>query len=219
MPQIFHRSTNTISKLSIFGALFILAASLWAAAQINRSPYVTQATVVRDQPVPFSHKHHVGDVGLDCRYCHTSVEVSATAGLPSTRTCMNCHSMLFNQSPMLEPVRSSFRTGKPIAWTKVHDLPDFAYFNHSIHINKGVGCATCHGKIDQMPLTWQTASLQMEWCLHCHREPERYVRPRDQIYNLDWEPPENQLEAGHRLVKEYKIQNTAVLTSCSTCHR
>ncbi|MBI4467937.1 MAG: cytochrome c3 family protein [Acidobacteria bacterium] len=219
MPQIFHRSTNTVSKLSISCAVFILAGALWVAAQVNRSPYVTQATVVRDQPVPFSHKHHVGDVGLDCRYCHTSVETSATAGLPSTQTCMNCHSMLFNQSPILEPVRSSFRSGKPIAWTKVHDLPDFAYFDHSIHISKGVGCATCHGKVDQMPLMWQTASLQMEWCLSCHREPERYVRPRDQIYNLDWEPNANPLEEGRRLVKEYKIQNVATLTSCSTCHR
>lgn len=219
MAQIFHRSTNTLSKLSIFGALFIIGAILWITAEINRSPYVTQATVVREQPVPFSHKHHVGDDGIDCRYCHTSVETSATAGLPSTKTCMNCHSLLFSQSPILEPVRSSFRADTPIQWTKVHDLPDFVYFDHSIHVNKGVGCATCHGRVDQMPLMWQAASLQMEWCLKCHREPERFIRPRAQVFSMDWQPPDNQVEEGRRLVKEYQIRSAAEITSCSTCHR
>jgi hypothetical protein len=219
MPQVFNRSTNTLSKVSIFGAVFIIGGLLWVTAEISRSPYVTQATVVRDQPVPFSHKHHVGDAGIDCRYCHTSVETSAAAGLPPTKTCMNCHSQLFAQSPILEPVRESFRTGKPLRWTKVHDLPDFAYFNHSIHVNKGVGCTTCHGRVDQMPLMWQQESLQMEWCLQCHRAPEQFIRPRDQIFNVEWEPPVDQMEQGRRLAKEYNLQSTAVLTSCSTCHR
>ncbi len=220
MPQIFHRSTNTLSKVSIFGALFIVAASLWVLAGINRSSYVTQAYVARAQPVQFSHKHHVSNDGIDCRYCHTTVETGAVAGLPPTKTCMNCHSQLFADSPYLEPVRESWRTGKPIQWTRVHDLPDFAYFDHSIHVNKGVGCSTCHGRVDQMPLTWQVESLQMEWCLACHREPEKFIRPREKVFEMEWPPPEyNQLAEGLRLKAEYKLQSTGVLTSCSTCHR
>lgn len=219
MSQVFHPSTNTISRVSIFGAVLIIAGLLWVVAEINRSPYVTQAGVVRDQPIPFSHKHHVADAGIDCRYCHTSVETSRTAGLPPTKTCMNCHSQLFAQSPLLEPVRESFRTGRPIRWTKVHDLPDFAYFDHSIHVNKGVGCSTCHGQVDQMPLMWQTASLQMEWCLDCHRQPELFLRPKEQVFNMEWQPPADQLEKGRELANQFKLQSPAVLTSCSTCHR
>ena len=219
MAQIFHPSTNTLSKLSIFGAIFILAGIIWVVVQMNRSSYVTQAYVARPQPVQFSHKHHVGDDGIDCRYCHTSVETEGFAGIPSTKVCMNCHSQIWAESPMLEPVRESFRTGKPIRWTRVHDLPDFVYFEHSIHINKGVGCSTCHGRVDLMPLTWQSASLQMEWCLDCHRKPEKYVRPREDVFRMDWQPPNDQLDQGSALVKKYNIQSPAVLTSCSTCHR
>jgi hypothetical protein len=219
MPQVFHRSTNTLSRVSIFGAVFIIGGVLWVTAELNRSAYVTQAGVVRDQPVPFSHKHHVSDAGIDCRYCHTSVETSASAGLPPTKTCMNCHSQLFAQSAMLEPVRESFRSGQPLRWTRVHDLPDFAYFNHSIHVSKGVGCSTCHGPVDQMPLMWQHASLQMEWCLECHRAPEKFIRPRGEVFNMDWRPPADQIAQGQRLARDYKLRSTAVLTSCSTCHR
>jgi hypothetical protein len=132
---------------------------------------------------------------------------------------MNCHSQIWAESPVLEPVRESFRTGKPIPWTRVHDLPDFVYFDHSIHVNKGVGCSTCHGRVDLMPLMWQEASLQMEWCLDCHRKPERFVRPREHIVRMDWQPPVNQIEEGRKLVKAYRIQPPGVLTSCSTCHR
>jgi hypothetical protein len=216
MPQIFHRSTNTYSKVSIFGAVFILGFLLWLFGAWSRSSWATQAGVAREQPVPFSHAHHVGDVGLDCRYCHTTVEISDFANIPPTKTCMNCHSQIWNTSPTLEPVRESFRTDRSIAWTRVHDLPDFAYFNHSIHVNKGVGCETCHGRVDKMPLTWQKASLQMEWCLDCHRHPEQYVRPREAVFQMGYEPPIDQETLGRQLVKEYKIQS---LTSCSTCHR
>jgi len=216
MSQIFHRSTNTFSKVSIFGAVFILGFLLWLFGALSRSSWATQAGVAREQPVPFSHAHHVGDVGLDCRYCHTSVETSGFANIPPTKTCMNCHSQIWNTSPTLEPVRASFRTDRSIAWTRVHDLPDFAYFNHSIHVNKGVGCETCHGRVDKMPLTWQKASLQMEWCLDCHRHPEQYVRPREAVFQMGYEPPIDQQTLGRQLVKEYKIQS---LTSCSTCHR
>jgi len=219
MPQIFHRSTNTLSRLSIFGAVFLIGALLWVVAEINRSSYVTQAFVAKEQPVQFSHRHHVGDDGIDCRYCHTTVERTASAGMPSTKTCMNCHSQLFADAPYLEPIRESWRTERPIRWTRVHDLPDYAYFNHSIHVNKGVGCATCHGRIDLMPSVWQVSSLQMEWCLECHREPERFVRPKDQVFNMEWQPPANQIEEGKKLVEAYHIQSSSVLTSCSTCHR
>jgi hypothetical protein len=202
MPQIFHRSANTISKVSVFGAILIIAGVAWALAEIQRSPYNTRAFVARRQPVQFSHKHHAGDDGIDCRYCHTTVETSSFAGIPPTATCMNCHSQLFANSPFLEPVRESFRTDRPIEWTRVHDLPDFVYFDHSIHVNKGVGCTTCHGQVDRMPLMWQASSLQMQWCLDCHREPERYVRPRDAVFRVDYQPPSDQMELGRRLVEE-----------------
>lgn len=216
MPQIFHRSANTFSKLSIFGAVFIVGGLLWLSAVISRSSWVTGANTFQAQPIQFSHERHVAGNGLDCRYCHTSVETSAFAGIPPTRTCMNCHSQIFAQSPYLEPVRASFRDDRSLEWKRVHDLPDFAYFNHSIHVNKGIGCSTCHGRVDLMPLMYQAASLQMEWCLACHTEPERYVRPRELVYQMDYTPPPNQLELGRKLVIDYNIQK---LTSCSTCHR
>ncbi len=214
--QIFHRSTNTLSKFSIFGAVFLVAALLWLSAAISRSPWVTQASVTPAQPIQFSHERHVAGNGLDCRYCHTSVEESAFAGIPPTKTCMNCHSQIFADSPYLEPVRASFRSDRSIEWRRVNDLPDFSYFNHSIHVAKGVGCSTCHGRVDRMPLVWQEASLQMEWCLDCHNNPEKYIRPRDQVFAMDYEPPADQLALGRKLVEEYAVRR---LTSCSTCHR
>jgi len=216
MSQIFHRSANTISRVSIFGALFVIAGLLVLFAAVNRSPWVTDARVAREQPIQFSHERHVAGNGIDCRYCHTSVEESAFAGIPPTKTCMNCHSQIFANSPYLQPVRTSFTTNMPLHWTRVHDLPDFAYFNHSIHVKKGVGCTTCHGQVDRMPLMWQENSLQMEWCLDCHRNPERYVRPRNQVFSVSYQPPSNQLALGAGLVEKYQIQK---LTSCSTCHR
>lgn len=216
MAQIFHPSTNTLSRVSIFGAVFLLAALLWLLAAINRSSYVTQAGVVREQPVPFSHKHHVSGLGIDCRYCHTSVEVSSFAGIPPTKTCMNCHVQIWADSPMLAPIFESFRTDQSIAWVRVHDLPDFVYFDHSIHVQKGIGCVTCHGRVDQMPQMWREHSLDMEWCLECHRQPERFVRPREDVFNMAWEPAEDQRALGLQLVQDYNI---ASLTSCSVCHR
>jgi len=216
MPQIFHPSTNTISRLSIFGVLFVLAGLLWLLSALNRSSYATEEGVVREQPVPFSHEHHVGGLGIDCRYCHTSVEKSAFAGIPPTETCMNCHAYIWTQSPMLEPVHDSYRTGKPIPWTRVHNLPDFVYFNHSIHVYKGIGCATCHGRVDQMPLMRQTHSLLMQWCLDCHRQPERFIRPRQFVFDMAWKPEEDQQTLGKKLVQKYHV---ATLTTCSVCHR
>jgi hypothetical protein len=201
--------------VSIFGGLALVLALVAAAAAINRSSYLTEVRVARAQPVPFSHKHHVSDDGIDCRYCHTSVEESSFAGIPATKICMNCHTEIWADSPALEPVRESFRTGKSLEWTRVHNLPGFVYFNHGIHVSKGVGCSTCHGRVDQMPLTWRENSLYMEWCLECHRAPERFVRPRSEVFSMAWRPPDDQLARGRALVREYKIQK---LTSCSTCH-
>ena len=216
MPQIFQRSANTISKVSIFGVLTLVGGLILLAIVLQRSTYVTRAHEYIEQPIQFSHLHHVTDDGIDCRYCHTSVETSAFAGIPPTKTCMNCHSQLFNTEPILEPVRASFREDKPLHWVRVHDLPDFVYFNHSIHIKKGIGCESCHGRVDQMPLTIQEQSLQMEWCINCHRNPEKYVRPRSEVTTMGYRPPVPQSVIGPQLVKEYGINS---LTSCSTCHR
>jgi ferredoxin len=176
MAQIFQRSANTLAKLSIIGAVLLATLAFTAVEAWQRSSYNTNQFEDREQPVQFSHKHHAGDDGIDCRYCHTAVEKSWNAGIPPTKTCMNCHSQIWADSPYLEPVRESWRTGKPIKWIKVHDLPDYVYFNHSIHVNKGVGCSTCHGNVTEMPLIYQASSLQMEWCLKCHRNPAPNLR-------------------------------------------
>ncbi len=219
MAQIFHRSTNTLSRVSVFGAVFFIAFLLWLFDAVNRSPYITQQGIARVQPVQFSHQHHVGAIGIDCRYCHTSVEKAAFANIPPTKTCMNCHAQIWNQSPELEPVRESWRTGRSIEWVKVYDLPDYVYFNHSIHVAKGVGCETCHGRIDRMPLVSQHPSLEMSWCLDCHRAPEKYIRPREDVFTMGYVPAGRQEEIGEKLKAEYHIRPTRELTDCWTCHR
>jgi hypothetical protein len=216
MPQIFSRYANSYARASIVGVVVLLGAGFVAADRLSRSPYMTRADTYREQPIQFSHQHHAAGIGIDCRYCHTTVERAASAGIPPTKTCMNCHSEIWADSPFLEPVRESFRSGEPLRWIRVHDLPDFVYFNHSVHVKKGVGCASCHGRVDRMPLMMQNASLQMEWCLDCHRNPEKFVRPREAVFQMDYQPPPDQLELGARLVKEYDIRS---LTSCSVCHR
>ncbi len=219
MAQIFHPSTNTLSRVSIFGALFAVAGLLWLMGAVNRSPYVTGQNVVIGQPVPFSHQHHVAGLGIDCRYCHSSVEVAASAGMPSTKTCMSCHSQIWADAPMLEPVRASYRDDVSIPWVRVHDLPDFAYFDHSIHVSKGIGCSSCHGRVDRMPLMWRENTLNMEWCIDCHRAPEKHVRPREELFSMDWSPEEvglTQAQLGARLAEEYHLNPR---TSCSACHR
>src|SRR6202030_775999 len=195
MAQIFHRSTNTIARLSIYGAVILIALLGYAVDVVNKTSYVTEVNNARQQPVPFSHKHHVGELGLDCRYCHSSVEVSSSAGMPPTQTCMACHSQI---------------------WTRVNALPDFVYFNHSIHIAKGVGCTTCHGPIAEMNITWREQSLYMRWCLECHNAPEKYLRPRSEVFNAFYKAPANQDALGNQLMTEYKVQK---LTNCTTCHR
>jgi Cytochrome c7 and related cytochrome c len=216
MPQIFHPSTNTFSRVTIFGTVIVIVVLALVGGSLQRSSYTTEVGTPREQPVPFSHRHHVGGIGIDCRYCHTSVEDAAFAGIPPTQTCMNCHRQIWSTSALLEPVRESFRTDRSLIWIRVHDLPDFVYFDHSIHVRKGVGCATCHGRVDQMPLMWRTQTLHMEWCLDCHRHPEQYLRPRDKVFTMDWEPPADQLALGTRLVHDYDVNS---MTSCSVCHR
>jgi hypothetical protein len=219
MPQIFHRSFNVISRVTIYGAAFILAALGGVAWVLARSSYVTNDGVVREQPVPFSHEHHVTGLGIDCRYCHTGVEDSSFAGMPPTKTCMNCHSQIWVGSPMLEPVRASYRDDTPLEWNRVYRLAEFVYFDHGIHVNKGVGCSSCHGEVDRMPLTWQHGTLLMEKCLECHRDPAAQVRPRERVFDMTWRPPPDQAERGGELVEKYRIRKPAEITSCSTCHR
>ena len=216
MPQVFPKSANPWSRASLVGVLFTVLGLGWVIVTLQRSDFVTAANTFREQPVQFSHQHHVGGIGIDCRYCHTSVEESAFANIPPTKTCMNCHSQIWQSAPILEPVRASFREDKPMTWVRVHDLPDFVYFNHSIHVKKGMGCETCHGRIDQMPLTKQQNSLQMEWCINCHRNPQDYVRPREEVFTMGYRPREDQATLGPKLVKEYNIRPS---TDCSTCHR
>jgi hypothetical protein len=217
MAQVFPKPANQVAKATLVlgGALVAVVVGI-VVFVLPRSAYVTRQKEARAQPVPFYHTHHVGGMGIDCRYCHTSVAKSATAGIPPTKTCMNCHSQIFNQSPTLEPVRASWRTGAPIEWVKVHDLPDFVYFDHSAHVNKGVGCTTCHGPVDRMAYVWQENSLLMEWCLECHRAPEKYLRPKSEVYSTAWRPPADQLELGRRLRAEYDVEPQV---TCSTCHR
>lgn len=220
MGQIFHRGANNVAKASIIVAIVFGGVAFYAYTQIARSSYFTNQGLERPQPVQFSHRHHVGDDGIDCRYCHTSVETAASAGLPPTQTCMNCHSQLWADSPYLEPVRASFRDNKPLQWTRVHDLPGFVYFNHSIHVAKGVGCASCHGDVANMPSVYQENTLQMEWCLACHRDPVPNIRPESEIFNTSWNKdditPEQEKEVAAKVAK---LRGKDFMTSCSTCHR
>ncbi|MBY0528256.1 MAG: cytochrome c family protein [Gemmataceae bacterium] len=216
MPQVFHRSFNTLSRVSVFGSLLFLGLAAWAASVYVRSSYATNRDIARDQPIPFSHEHHVTGLGIDCRYCHDSAEKSRYAGMPATKTCMNCHQQIWTGSPVLAPLRASYQNDVPIPWVRVHRLADFAYFDHSAHVNKGVGCVTCHGPVDRMPLTWQHGTLLMSWCLDCHRQPQMFLRPREQVFNMEWQPPPDQEQQGRQLVEEYGVRQ---LIHCSTCHR
>lgn len=219
MAQFFKKSANNIARISIVAVVVLAGVAGLAYTIIARSTYLTGHHVEKQQPVQFSHKHHVGDDGIDCRYCHQTVETTASAGMPSTQTCMNCHSQLWADSPYLEPVRASFRDNKPIEWERVHDLPEFTYFNHSIHVAKGVGCSTCHGPIDNMPAVYQENTLQMEWCIACHRAPEKFIRPKKEIFNMQWSDGDIDTAEREKLKVDYRIRSKEMMTSCSTCHR
>ncbi len=218
MPQIFRPYADTVARTVLVMLLVLPFLGIGVAYWVMRSNYVTGQTVTLEQPVPFSHAHHVGGLGLDCRYCHSGVEASPVAGIPPTHTCMACHSQLYTQTEMLAPVRTSLAERRPIRWNKVNRLPDYVYFDHSIHIAKGVGCSTCHGPVDQMRLTRQAAPLTMGWCLDCHRDPAPHLRPPDKIFAAEWQPPADQAQQGPRLLAQYHIDNKH-LTDCSVCHR
>lgn len=188
MAQLFPRTANTLAKASIVVGIVFLATAGGVAYSLDKGPYTTNQNIVRDQPVPFSHEHHVKGLGIDCRYCHTSVEDSHFANIPPTATCINCHQEMWHGSDLLAPVRTSFQTDKPIVWNRVHNVPHYAYFNHSIHVAKGVGCQSCHGQIDEMNLTFQAKTLLMEWCINCHRNPHEQIRPRSEVYSMTWAP-------------------------------
>jgi len=213
MAQVFDRSSNALARASLVLTGLIVIALGVALNYLQRSPWVTKQGQRPDQPVPFSHKHHVEGLGLQCQYCHTSVEKSSYAGIPPTKTCMNCHSQIWTNAELLKPVRESWATGQSIQWIRVHDLPDFVYFNHEIHVNKGIGCSSCHGRVDQMPLMYEENTLQMEWCLNCHRDPGKNLRPTNQIYNMAWEGPseEKPVYCGDT----GKSGPTATITSCT----
>ena len=218
MGQLFSKRANTITRFVLIGVPVLIIVFCIALYAFARSNLWTHVDVVIDQPVQFSHSHHVGLLGIDCRYCHTSVEASAFAGMASTETCMSCHSQVWKDAPMLKPVRDSWQTGRPIKWIRVYDAPDYVYFDHSIHVNKGFGCATCHGAVDEMPLTWKTQELYMRWCLDCHRDPAKFVRPRNEVFNTTYAPPKDQRSLGERLLVANHVQ-TAGLTDCYACHR
>lgn len=214
----FPRWANYLLPLSVLG---VLGGGLYVSVLMafGLSPKTTDVGYMPEQPVPFSHAMHAGQLGMDCRYCHGTVERASFAALPSAQTCMNCHTSIKPQSTALVPIRESWKNGDPVEWIKVHDLPDHAYFNHSAHVNHGVGCVSCHGRIDQMDLVRQTQPLSMAWCLGCHREPEKYLRPQDEITNMSWKPKGDGVQLGLALKKNLEVQSSAYMTSCSTCHR
>ena len=214
MAQIFRRSSNSIAKASIVGIAVIAGLALTLLMASARSDFTTDIGVSRQQPAPFSHQHHVSGLGIDCRYCHTSVETSSFAGIPPTATCMNCHKQIWTNAALLEPVRASYKNNTPLVWTRVNNVQSFVQFNHSIHINKGIGCVSCHGQVDQMQLTMKAKTLSMSFCLECHRNPEKFVRPKKEVFNMTWKA-DNQSALGPQLVKEYHIRR---VTNCSACH-
>lgn len=222
MPQIFPRGSNTLARVSLVGGFCSIFGLAWATYAVYWAPWTTRVGDEIIQPVPFSHKHHVDDDGIDCRYCHTSVEKSAFAGIPSTETCMTCHSQLWNKAPVLAPVRESYATGERLRWNRVHDLPNFVFFNHSIHVTKGIGCSTCHGRVDEMPLVSKQAPLYMKWCLDCHSNPGKFIRPEQNVFTMVWKCPEaEQARLGPQLLRDDHIgpNRLTQLTDCSMCHR
>lgn len=212
MSQVFHPVANTLAKISIFGGVFIVIAMIGLLFTIVRSSYSTGVGVVESQPIPFSHQHHVSELGIDCRYCHTSVETSSFAGIPSSEICMTCHSQIWTDAPVLAPLRESYQNNRPLQWTRVYDLPDYVHFDHSIHVQQGVGCESCHGRIDQMPLTWKAESLHMSWCLDCHRHPTDALRPPSEVFTMGYSGDGDLPPAADDLP-------VALLDDCSICHQ
>jgi hypothetical protein len=219
VAQIFSRTADTRFRAIVVAILAVSIGSLFVAGAYARSQYVTDVARTPLQPVPFSHKHHAGELGIDCRYCHTAVETSAEAGFPATHVCMSCHSQLWTNAKMLEPVRQSLAQNRSLVWHRVMRVPDYVYFRHDIHIAKGVACVECHGRVDRMPLTYRAKAITMQFCLDCHRNPGPRLRPRDAALDFDWKPPPDEKALEQKLLRLYKIHSPEDLTSCGTCHR
>lgn len=214
-PLIFPKWFDSLRP--ILGAVLGLTPLyLLAVLYYGGNPTTTDVGYMPEQPVPYSHALHAGKLGIDCRYCHNTVEQAAHAAIPPTATCMNCHTAIYPQSDKLIPVRESYGTGMPVPWVRVHDLPGYAYFNHSAHVTRGVGCVSCHDRIDKMEVVYQAKPLSMGWCLDCHRNPEPNLRPLSEITNMAWKPPADDPDFGARLAEEYNINPSE---DCSTCHR
>lgn len=219
MPPIFPPRSNIFARVSILAILILLAVVTGALFWWVHSPTFTKVGVTVPQPVPFPHSLHVSALGINCRYCHDAVDKSSFADLPPTETCMSCHSQVATDRASLEPVRQSWKTGQPIQWNRVNRVPDFVYFDHHIHVNKGIGCETCHGRVDQMTTNVKQHSFTMGFCLDCHRNPQKFIRPEDQVYTMGYKPSGDQLAIGQKLVQDYKILPAGQLTNCSICHR
>jgi hypothetical protein len=219
MRQLFSPGADAILRLAIFSVVGVLLTFAILAAVVPNSTYATGVGTAPEQPVPFSHKHHAGELGIDCRYCHTTVMTQASAGIPPTHTCMTCHSQIWNKAPMLAPVRDSFANNSPLNWQRVNRLPDYVYFNHAIHVTKGVGCSSCHGPVTDMQLTWRAQAFTMDFCITCHRNPRDRLRPAQDVWNMDWQKPADQAAQGQALFDAYHIAPATRLTDCSTCHR
>ncbi|MFP6581855.1 MAG: cytochrome c3 family protein [Candidatus Hydrogenedentota bacterium] len=235
MAPVFPPGANQLVRWSIVGGPVLALIVAGLASALYYSPVVTNVNIAKDQPIPFSHQRHVSGNGLDCRYCHTTVETSNFAGIPPTETCMTCHSQILTDQPMFAPILESWQTGKSMEWTRLNDLPDFVYFDHSIHINRGIGCNHCHSNdaigIEEMRLTVKAQSFRMSWCMDCHKDPAQYIRPRDEVFNMAWEPGSadakstlealkfaSQRELGEHLIEEYNVE-VEQMTNCSICHR
>lgn len=219
MPPIFPPRSNLIARASIVVLLVLLAAAVAAAVWFVHSSTFNRVGVEIPQPVPFPHNFHVSGIGLDCRYCHTSVDKSTFADLPPTETCMSCHSIVRTDSPLLAPIRDSWQSGQPVEWNRVNNVPDYVFFDHHIHVNKGIGCESCHGRVDQMTTDVKANTFYMAWCIDCHRDPAKFIRPLENVYQMGYQPAENQAILGARLVQEYNVRPADQLMNCSICHR
>lgn len=218
MPQIFRPRANALMRMALCALVLTPLAAAGLSYAFMTSSAVTGQNMTPHQNPPFSHQHHVSELGIGCRMCHTQVEKAAFAGMPATHVCMTCHSQIWTNAPMLAPVRESLAENEPLHWQRVHNLPDYVYFDHSVHVNNGVGCSSCHGPVDTMPLMRQAAPLTMGWCLECHKAPENYLRPQAAIYDFEWSPPADQKKRGQALIAEHRI-DVDHLIDCSVCHR
>lgn len=210
---------DAIFRFVLWTAFLGAAIALVIAEGLSHSSYLSGRNIIEAQPTEFSHQHHAGELGIDCRYCHTDVETAATAGMPPTHTCMTCHSQIWTNARMLAPVRDSLANNIPLHWTRVGRLPEYVYFDHSVHIHNGIGCSTCHGDMTHMQMTFQPHAFSMDFCVSCHRAPQNFLRPQDKVFDMQWQPPADQSKIGLSLIEEYHINTSGLLTDCSTCHR